>query len=176
VHPNQINPNAQMDALLEVQKAAGKKEVEHTRKKLLDKAGALHGESDYVVKLGARDQSQEQGKPKTQQEQVRKQKKEQTRVASANNRFPNGPARIRCCERVGKLCRLAKANFANELALMLQSRELLLGDAHFLVCMRSSKTAAMVPTVAEVQARAVLQQTTVQPLDGSSFLTRLHNR
>jgi hypothetical protein len=37
VHPNQINPNAQLDAMYAAQKAAAKREAEATRKKLLQK-------------------------------------------------------------------------------------------------------------------------------------------
>ena len=36
IHPNQINANVQMDALYAAEKAAAKREVECTRRKLLE--------------------------------------------------------------------------------------------------------------------------------------------
>jgi hypothetical protein len=67
IHPNQINPNTQLDALYAAEKAAAKREAANTRKKLLEFASELAGESDSdeacVVKLGAREESQEQAKP-----------------------------------------------------------------------------------------------------------------
>jgi phage terminase large subunit GpA-like protein len=66
IHPNQINPNMQLDSLCAAEKAAAKREVERTRKKLLESASKLAGqaesEEDCVVKLGAHDQEpKEQG-------------------------------------------------------------------------------------------------------------------
>jgi hypothetical protein len=46
VHPNQLNPYAQLDAFHATQKAAAKREAARTRKKLLESASALAGESD----------------------------------------------------------------------------------------------------------------------------------
>jgi hypothetical protein len=64
VHPNQINPNMQLDSLYAAEKAAAKREVERTRKKLLECASKLAGQTDSeegcIVKLGARDQEQRQ--------------------------------------------------------------------------------------------------------------------
>lgn len=66
IHPNQINPNMQLDSLYAAEKAAAKREVERTRKKLLESAAKLAGqaesEEDCIVKLGAHDQEpKEQG-------------------------------------------------------------------------------------------------------------------
>jgi hypothetical protein len=54
VHPNQTNPNAQLDAMYSAQKTAAKQEAARTRKKLSDSASRLAGEAaseDYIVKL-----------------------------------------------------------------------------------------------------------------------------
>jgi hypothetical protein len=63
VHANQINPNTQLDALYAAEKAAAKRAAESTRKKLLEFASELAGEADSeeacVVKLGAREESEE---------------------------------------------------------------------------------------------------------------------
>ena len=78
IHSNQINPNMQLDSLYAAEKAAAKREVERTRKKLLESASKLAGqaesEEDWVVKLGARhqerkEQSQKQSKRKKSAEQ-----------------------------------------------------------------------------------------------------------
>jgi hypothetical protein len=64
VHANPINPNTQLDALYAAEKAAAKRAAESTRKKLLEFASELAGEADSaeacVVKLGAREEAQEQ--------------------------------------------------------------------------------------------------------------------
>jgi hypothetical protein len=73
VHPSQINPNAQLDALYAAEKAAAKREAARTRKKLSEFASKLLGELDSgeacVVRLGADEESQEQGKRENQQKQ-----------------------------------------------------------------------------------------------------------
>jgi hypothetical protein len=46
VHPNQVNPNAQLDSMYAAQKAAAKREAVRTRKKLNEFASALAGEAD----------------------------------------------------------------------------------------------------------------------------------
>jgi hypothetical protein len=70
VHPSPINPNAQLNALYAAEKAAGKREAERTRKKLLESASAPAGEGDSgedcVVRLGARRESQEQTEKQNQ--------------------------------------------------------------------------------------------------------------
>jgi len=45
VHANQINPNAQLDALYAAERARAKKETEGIRKKLSEFASALAGEA-----------------------------------------------------------------------------------------------------------------------------------
>jgi hypothetical protein len=62
VHANQVNPNAQLDALYAAERAAAKRAAERTRKKLLEFASELAGEADSgacVVRLGTREESQE---------------------------------------------------------------------------------------------------------------------
>ncbi len=70
IHPNQINPNAQSDALYASERAAAKREAANTRKKLLDFASELARESDSeqacVIKLGENKESREQAKQQNQ--------------------------------------------------------------------------------------------------------------
>ncbi|MFZ0813996.1 MAG: hypothetical protein WAM78_00685 [Candidatus Sulfotelmatobacter sp.] len=67
IHPNQINPNTQLDALYASQRTAAKREAANTRKKLLEFAEST-GESDSeeacVVTLESREESQGQPKQK----------------------------------------------------------------------------------------------------------------
>ncbi|MGA8501316.1 MAG: hypothetical protein WB683_07195 [Candidatus Sulfotelmatobacter sp.] len=71
VHANQINPNVQTDALYAAERAAAKRAAEGTRKKLLEFASELAGEAESeeasVVKLGAREEAEEQAKPRNEQ-------------------------------------------------------------------------------------------------------------
>jgi hypothetical protein len=64
VHANQINPTAQSDALYAAERAAAKRAAESTRKKLLefasDVAGEAESEEGCVVKLGTREEAEEQ--------------------------------------------------------------------------------------------------------------------
>jgi hypothetical protein len=86
VHPNQINPNTQMDALYAAERAAAKQEAERTRKRLLEFASELAGEADSeacVVRLGAREESQEQTKQRDQGSQ--KKQKERADSEQADN-------------------------------------------------------------------------------------------
>jgi hypothetical protein len=70
VHANQINPNAQLNALYDLQRVAAKRETDRVRKKLLNSASEIGAESDsYVAKLGAHEESQEQPDPQDQQAQ-----------------------------------------------------------------------------------------------------------
>ncbi len=64
VHANQPNPNIQLNTLYAAEKAEAKRETERTRKKLMEFASVLSGEAGEacVVKLGARDGSEEQEK------------------------------------------------------------------------------------------------------------------
>ncbi len=63
VRANQINPNAQLDALYSAQKAAAKRETARTRKKLSEFASELAGEAESgeacIVRLEGREESQE---------------------------------------------------------------------------------------------------------------------
>jgi hypothetical protein len=80
VHSNVINPNAQLDALSSVQRAEGKREAARVRKKLLEIASELTGEAEFgeacVVKLGTREESEDQRKQ--EQQNSRTKEKEQT--------------------------------------------------------------------------------------------------
>lgn len=55
IHPNQINPNIEMDALYAADKAAAKREAERTRRKLTEFASKIAGEAesgeDCIVQL-----------------------------------------------------------------------------------------------------------------------------
>jgi len=71
VHANQINPNAQTDALYAAERAAAKRAAEGTRRKLLEFASELAGEAESeeacVVKLGACEEAEEQAKQRNEQ-------------------------------------------------------------------------------------------------------------
>ena len=73
LHANQINPNAELNAVYAAAKAAVAREAGRTRKKLLEFASELAGESDSgdacVVRLGAHEQSKDQAKQQNQQNQ-----------------------------------------------------------------------------------------------------------
>jgi hypothetical protein len=66
VHGNQINPNAQLDALRAAEKTAGKREAERTRKKLSAFASKLSAEMGFVVTLGPDEHSQSQPQQQNQ--------------------------------------------------------------------------------------------------------------
>jgi hypothetical protein len=76
VHANQVNPNAPADALYAAERAAAKRAAEGTRKKLLESASELAGEAESeegcVVKLGAREEAEEQAKPQNQRDPDRR--------------------------------------------------------------------------------------------------------
>jgi hypothetical protein len=76
VHANQVNPNTQLDALYAAEKAAAKRAAESTRKKLLECASELAGEAESeegcVVKLGAREESEEQAEEENRQGRPKK--------------------------------------------------------------------------------------------------------
>jgi len=78
VHSNPINPNTQLDALNAAEKAAAKRAAESTRKKLLEFASELAGEADSeeacVVRLGAREESEEHTEEQNQQGRGKKPK------------------------------------------------------------------------------------------------------
>jgi hypothetical protein len=75
VHANQINPNAQLDALYSAQKSEAKREAARTRKKLSEFASEVAGEAEAeacVVKLESSENQQErnrQNKPGRGKEQ-----------------------------------------------------------------------------------------------------------
>jgi hypothetical protein len=55
IHSNPANPNAQLDFMHAAQKAAGKREAERTRKRLVELASELASEADEeacIVQLG----------------------------------------------------------------------------------------------------------------------------
>ena len=85
VHANQINPNTQLDALYAAEKAAAKRAAESTRKKLLEFASELAGEGDSeeacVVKLGEREEAEEQAQQRNDENQGSR-KKSRERVDS----------------------------------------------------------------------------------------------
>lgn len=59
VHPNQINPNVQLDALRAAEKTSAKAAAERTRRKLSEAASELAGdaavEEAFVLEVEARD-------------------------------------------------------------------------------------------------------------------------
>jgi hypothetical protein len=68
IHPNQINANAQLDALYAADKAAAKREAENTRRKLMEFASEISGdveEEDCIVQLGAHEEGQQQQRQRT---------------------------------------------------------------------------------------------------------------
>jgi hypothetical protein len=90
VHANQINPNAQTDALYAAGRAAAKRAAEGTRRKLLEFASELAGEAESeegcVVKLGAREEAEEQAQQRNQENQSsRKGQKEKADPEDAGN-------------------------------------------------------------------------------------------
>jgi hypothetical protein len=78
VRANQINPNAQLDALYSAQKAAARREAARTRKKLSEFASELAGEAESgeacVVRLEGRGESQEETKQQNEPGSGKKQK------------------------------------------------------------------------------------------------------
>ncbi len=83
VHMNQINANAQLDAMQAAQKAAAKREAARTRKKLMEFASEVAGEAeaeDCVVRLGARDEPQEGKRQNQPQERDRKSEGDDSKV------------------------------------------------------------------------------------------------
>jgi hypothetical protein len=88
VHQNQINPNAQLDAMYAAQKAAAKREAESTRKKLLEFASELSGDADSdacVVKLGPRGNSEEKPRQQNSEQSQHRRKRNQDASQNVNN-------------------------------------------------------------------------------------------
>jgi len=71
VHANQNNPAAQTDALYAAERAAAKRAAEGTRRKLLEFASELAGEAESeegcIVRLGAREEAEEQARQRNPQ-------------------------------------------------------------------------------------------------------------
>jgi hypothetical protein len=90
IHPSQINANAQTDALYAADKAAAKREVERTRKKLLEFASELAGEAasgeDCIVQLGSREEASHEEAP---HEEGRPQKRPLANQNKNNNEATN---------------------------------------------------------------------------------------
>ncbi|MFZ0319377.1 MAG: hypothetical protein WAL56_09650 [Candidatus Sulfotelmatobacter sp.] len=67
IHPNQINPNTELDALYAAGKAAAKREAERTRRKLQEFAAKIAGENvsgeDCIVQLGPDEDRKQQNRP-----------------------------------------------------------------------------------------------------------------
>ncbi len=77
VHPNQINPNTELNALYAAERTAAKREIERTRKKLLEFVSKLAGEADpgedCIVKLdmGRKPEGAKSTKPRQREKQDR---------------------------------------------------------------------------------------------------------
>jgi len=78
IRPSQVNPNIQLDAMYAAEKAAAKQEAERTRKKLMEFASKLAGQSESgeasIVEIGAREGSQEESSQQEQHDVVDPQK------------------------------------------------------------------------------------------------------
>jgi uncharacterized LabA/DUF88 family protein len=75
IHQNQVNPNAQLDAMHAAQKAAAKREAEKTRKKLFESASEVAADGDseaFVVQLEERQDSDSPSKRNLPSPQARK--------------------------------------------------------------------------------------------------------
>ena len=74
IRPSQINPNIQLDAMYAAEKAAAKR----TRKKLMEFASKLAGESESgeasIVEIEAREESREESSQQERQDTVDAQK------------------------------------------------------------------------------------------------------
>jgi hypothetical protein len=60
IHPNQFNPNSQLNGVQSAQRAQAKGEVTRTRKQLMDSASALAGEASaeaYIVEVESNEDS-----------------------------------------------------------------------------------------------------------------------
>jgi hypothetical protein len=87
VHQNQVNSNAQLDAMYAAQKAAAKRKAEQTRKKLFEFASELAGEVESegcIVKLNGREEPLDANKQRMPQARNRK-KSEDSGSETADN-------------------------------------------------------------------------------------------
>ncbi len=78
IRPSQVNPNIQLDAMYAAEKAAAKQEAERTRKKLMEFASKLTGESESgeasIVEIEAREESREESSQQERQDKIERQK------------------------------------------------------------------------------------------------------
>jgi hypothetical protein len=71
VHANQINPNAQLDAVYAAARAAANQEAARTRKKLSEFASKLVAaldSGDRVMRLGSREEPREDSEARTKRQ------------------------------------------------------------------------------------------------------------
>jgi hypothetical protein len=68
IHANQINPNAQLNAVYDLQKVAAGQETDRVRKKLLNSASETEADADsYVASASPREESPGRTDPHDQQ-------------------------------------------------------------------------------------------------------------
>jgi hypothetical protein len=68
IHANQINPNAQLNAVYDLQKVAAKQETDRVRKKLLNSASETEADADsHVASVSPRAESPGRTDPHDQQ-------------------------------------------------------------------------------------------------------------
>jgi hypothetical protein len=82
IHPNQFNPQAQLDAMQSAQKSAASAEAARTRKKLMESASKLTGEAAseaFVVEVESEEDSPKGGLRR------RRQKKEEAQDGAEEN-------------------------------------------------------------------------------------------
>ena len=89
IHANQVNPNTQLDSLYAAEKAASRREAEHTRKKLSELASKLAGQADSgegcVVRLGSRQESEERAKRDSHESQADRENQGRANSEGAND-------------------------------------------------------------------------------------------
>jgi hypothetical protein len=90
VHANQVNTNAQFDALCAAARAEANREAARTRKKLSEFASRLAATLDSgegsVRRLGPHEESEEQARHQSQQNQdSRRKQKERANTETAHN-------------------------------------------------------------------------------------------
>ena len=68
IHANQINPNAQLNAVYDLQKFAARQETDRVRKKLLNSASEAEADTDsHVASVRQREESSGRTDPHDQQ-------------------------------------------------------------------------------------------------------------
>jgi hypothetical protein len=83
VHSNPMNANAQLDALSSAHRAEGKREAARVRKKLLEIASELTGEA-CIVKLGTREESEDQRKQEQQNSRTKEKGQTDSEIADSS--------------------------------------------------------------------------------------------